>query len=223
MPRTGCSQEGAEVLRVLQGERTAQTATPVRWGSFRFSRAVPWAPRISWGQKVRSRCHHTRRDFVNARIQALIRTRPCCESTRSRQDPTRQRAPEPETHKGDFAKLRRVTQPEMLLTSDPGDARPLWLVTESDLPRWLSEQPVETATWVRSNGFQAERHRVLTLPAANGQIASAVLGLGALRTVAGRMKNAEKCSGGRDGFRGTMSCAVNWEDCAPASRCASIA
>jgi leucyl aminopeptidase len=90
----------------------------------------------------------------------------------------------PETHKGDFAKLRWVTQPEILLTSDPGDARPLWLVTEADLPRWLSEQPVETAVWVRANGFQAERHRVLTLPAADGQIAAAVLGLGALRTVA---------------------------------------
>jgi leucyl aminopeptidase len=75
----------------------------------------------------------------------------------------------------------RVTQPEMLLTSDPGDSRPLWLVTEADLPRWLSEQPAQTATWVRANGFQGERHRVLTLPGADGQIAGAVVGLGALR------------------------------------------
>ena len=69
----------------------------------------------------------------------------------------------------------------MLLTSDPGDARPLWLVTEADLPRWLNEQPVETAAWVRANGFQGERHRVLTLPSAAGQIAAVVVGLGSLR------------------------------------------
>jgi leucyl aminopeptidase len=72
----------------------------------------------------------------------------------------------------------------MLLTSDPGDARPLWLVTEADLPRWLSEQPVETAAWVRANGFQGERHRVLTLPSAEGQVAAAVVGLGSLRAAA---------------------------------------
>ena len=119
---------------------------------------------------------------VSAPLRGADSQTPCCQSIRSGPDPTPQRAAE--THKGDFAKLRRVTQPEMLLTSDPGDARPLWLVTESDLPRWLSEQPVETVTWVRANGFQAERHRVLTLPAASGQIAAAVLGLGALRTVA---------------------------------------
>jgi leucyl aminopeptidase len=77
-----------------------------------------------------------------------------------------------------------MSQPEMLLTSDPGDARPLWLLTEADLPRWLSEQPVEVVAWVRANGFQAERHRVLTLPSANGQIAAAVVGLGALRSPA---------------------------------------
>ena len=77
-----------------------------------------------------------------------------------------------------------VTHPEMLLTSDPGDARPLWLVTEADLPRWLNEQPVETAAWVRANGFQGERHRVLTLPSAAGQIAAAVVGLGSLRAAA---------------------------------------
>src|ERR1700679_3510778 len=72
----------------------------------------------------------------------------------------------------------------MLLTADPGDARPLWLVTEADLPRWLAAQPVETAAWVRANGFQGERHRVLTLPSAAGQIASVVVGLGSLRAAA---------------------------------------
>ena len=103
------------------------------------------------------RCEHNRRDFVNA---------------------GRQRS---QTGQREFAKLRRVTEPEMVLTSEPGDSRPLWLVTEADLPRWLSEQPAETAAWVRANGFQAERHRVLTLPSADGRIAAALVGLGPLR------------------------------------------
>jgi leucyl aminopeptidase len=80
--------------------------------------------------------------------------------------------------------LPSVTHPELLLTSDPGDARPLWLLTEADLPRWLNEQPVDVATWVRAHGFQAERHRVLTLPSANGEIRAAVAGLGSLRNLA---------------------------------------
>jgi leucyl aminopeptidase len=57
---------------------------------------------------------------------------------------------------------------------------PLWLVTESSLPRWLGERSPAVAAWVRAHGFQAERHRVLPLPAADGTIAGAVLGLGAL-------------------------------------------
>lgn len=72
----------------------------------------------------------------------------------------------------------------MLLTSDPGDSRPLWPLTETDLPRWLETQPAETAAWVRANGFQAERHRVLTLPATDGGIAGALVGLGALKSPA---------------------------------------
>ena len=83
-----------------------------------------------------------------------------------------------------FVKLAHVMPPEMLLTSEPGDSRPLWLVTEAELPRWLSEQPAEVAAWVRAHGFQGERHRVLILPAADGGIAGAVAGLGALRAVA---------------------------------------
>jgi leucyl aminopeptidase len=72
----------------------------------------------------------------------------------------------------------------MLLTSDPGDSRPLWLVTEADLPCWLSDQPPQIATWVRANGFQGERHRVLTLPGPGGQIEAVLVGLGSLRNTA---------------------------------------
>ncbi len=73
---------------------------------------------------------------------------------------------------------------ETLLTTDAGESRPLWLITESELPRWLTEQPPNVAAWVRAHGFQAERHRVVTLPSADGAIAGAVVGLGALRSPA---------------------------------------
>jgi len=72
---------------------------------------------------------------------------------------------------------------EVLLTAPTADSRPLWLLTESDLPRWLSEQPAAVASWVRSHGFLAERHRVLAYPGADGGIGGAVAGLGSLRSV----------------------------------------
>jgi leucyl aminopeptidase len=72
---------------------------------------------------------------------------------------------------------------EVLLTAAAPDSRPLWLLTESDLPRWLSEQPARVASWVRSHAFQAERHRVLVYPGADGGIGGAVAGLGSLRSV----------------------------------------
>jgi len=70
-----------------------------------------------------------------------------------------------------------------LLTAKTADSRPLWLLTESELPRWLSDQPAHVANWVRGHAFQAEKHRVLAYPGADGAIAGAVVGLGALRSV----------------------------------------
>lgn len=67
----------------------------------------------------------------------------------------------------------------MLLSTDPGESLPLWVVTEGQLAGWLDRQSVEAAGWVRAHGFQAERHRVLTLPA-RGALGGAVLGLGPL-------------------------------------------
>jgi leucyl aminopeptidase len=70
-----------------------------------------------------------------------------------------------------------------LLTKSPDrPPRPLWVVTESDLPDWLEKQPPVIAAWVRANGFVAERHRVLTIPGPDGGIRGAVAGLGALRS-----------------------------------------
>jgi leucyl aminopeptidase len=71
---------------------------------------------------------------------------------------------------------------EPLLTA-AADSRPLWLLTESELPRWLSEQPAHVANWIRGHAFQAERHRVLAYPGADGGIGGAVAGLGPLRSV----------------------------------------
>ena len=59
----------------------------------------------------------------------------------------------------------------------------MWLLTESALPRWLSEQPGPVASWVRAHAFQAEKHRALAYPNADGSVGGAVVGLGSLRSV----------------------------------------
>ncbi len=73
---------------------------------------------------------------------------------------------------------RRVSH-ETLLSADPGDSRPLWLLTEDELEAWLAGQSATVAAWVRAHVFQGERHRVLTLPGEEG-VVGALLGLGAL-------------------------------------------
>jgi leucyl aminopeptidase len=70
---------------------------------------------------------------------------------------------------------------EIPLTTDAAESRPLWLLTEAQLPGWLSEQSAEVVQWVRAHGFQAEKHRVLTYPSKEGGIAGALVGLGTLR------------------------------------------
>ena len=81
------------------------------------------------------------------------------------------------------AKLRAVLPQNPTLLTGTGDARPLWLLTESDLQDWLAGQPPAVAAWVRANGFQAERHKVLTLPGADGAVDGAIAGLGSLRSL----------------------------------------
>jgi len=71
---------------------------------------------------------------------------------------------------------------ELLLTQE-GGGRPLWLLTEAALAPWLAQQPAAVVNWLHANNFQAERQRVLVLPGEGGQVAGAVLGLGALRSV----------------------------------------
>ncbi len=63
-------------------------------------------------------------------------------------------------------------------------ATPLWLVSESMLPKWLGGIDKAGAAWLSAHGFQAERARVLAVPAPAGGIAAAVLGLGTLADAA---------------------------------------
>src|SRR5882757_3936521 len=72
---------------------------------------------------------------------------------------------------------------EILLTAHSTGSRPLWLMTESQLPGWLSKQPAAVANWIRAHAFQAEKHRVLAYPNADGSVGGAVAGLGSLRSV----------------------------------------
>ena len=68
-----------------------------------------------------------------------------------------------------------------MCVSSEGGGRPLWLLTESELPAWLAAQPPAIVSWVRAHAFQAERHRVLALPSPEGGLAGIAVGLGALR------------------------------------------
>jgi leucyl aminopeptidase len=68
----------------------------------------------------------------------------------------------------------------MLIVNDAAGSLPLWLLTDTELPKWLADQPADVVSWVRANAFQAERHRVLALPGPGGNIAGAVVGLGPL-------------------------------------------
>jgi leucyl aminopeptidase len=72
---------------------------------------------------------------------------------------------------------------ELLVTEAGSAGRPLWLLTEAGLAGWLAQQPAAVINWVHANNFQAERQRVLVHPGEAGQVAGALLGLGALRCV----------------------------------------
>jgi leucyl aminopeptidase len=71
---------------------------------------------------------------------------------------------------------------QTLLPSDSTLASlPLWLVTEASFAALLQSLPPSQAVWARAQGYAAERHKLLLLPAADGGLGGAVWGLGALR------------------------------------------
>jgi leucyl aminopeptidase len=61
-----------------------------------------------------------------------------------------------------------------------GGAKPIWLVSEQGLAGWLEVQPLAVRSWVRLQGFQAEKNKLIVIPTPAGDgIAGAALGLGA--------------------------------------------
>ncbi|HEY3785886.1 MAG TPA: hypothetical protein VGL55_11440 [Steroidobacteraceae bacterium] len=83
-----------------------------------------------------------------------------------------------------YPPLDAATVPcDNLLITDAARTLPLWLLTEAQLPGWLSEHTGAAADWVRGHGFQAERYRMLAYPGSDGSLGGAVVGLGALEAV----------------------------------------
>jgi leucyl aminopeptidase len=70
---------------------------------------------------------------------------------------------------------------QTLLPSDSAVASiPLWLATECGLGALLQSLPPSQGAWARAQGYAAERHRLLLLPAGDGSIAGVLYGLGSL-------------------------------------------
>ena len=67
----------------------------------------------------------------------------------------------------------------------PAVARPLWLVGERERGPWLEQQDAATTAWLQSARFRAERHQYVALPAADGTVRGAVLGLGGATSTEG--------------------------------------
>jgi leucyl aminopeptidase len=67
----------------------------------------------------------------------------------------------------------------LLNEAEAGGARPIWLVGDQGLAAWLEVQPPAVRSWARSQGFQAEKQKLLIIPTATGDgVAGAALGLG---------------------------------------------
>ncbi len=67
----------------------------------------------------------------------------------------------------------------LLNETEASGARPIWLVGEQGFGAWLEVQPPAVRSWVRGQGFQAEKNKLLLIPTGAGDgIAGAVLGLG---------------------------------------------
>jgi leucyl aminopeptidase len=70
---------------------------------------------------------------------------------------------------------------QLLSEADAAGARPIWLVGEQGLAGWLELQTVAVRSWLKAQGFNGEKQKLVQLPTATGDgIAGAVLGLGSV-------------------------------------------
>ena len=74
------------------------------------------------------------------------------------------------------------------------DATPLWLVSESQLPAFLSQLEPQAVAWLSAHSFQAERARVISIPDSHGAIVAAIAGLGPGSEAAGSLWDAAACA-----------------------------
>jgi leucyl aminopeptidase len=63
-------------------------------------------------------------------------------------------------------------------------AHPLTLVTHAELTGWFATLDATTRAWLQVNQFKADRHQVVLLPAADGRVLGAAVGVGALPALA---------------------------------------
>jgi leucyl aminopeptidase len=66
----------------------------------------------------------------------------------------------------------------MSINDDSAGSIPIHLVHEDDVDHWRGAQDEITRNWATTNGFKAERNKILLVPGANGRAASVVVGLG---------------------------------------------
>ena len=71
-----------------------------------------------------------------------------------------------------------IFAPTMFFTDERSDSIAIHLVWEETLEEWRRLQPESTRNWLSANIFKAERHKVLLVPAANGNLAEVVVGMG---------------------------------------------
>ncbi len=66
----------------------------------------------------------------------------------------------------------------LTFVDDPGDARPLHLVSKEHLSIWLARQGDTTRAWLEGAGFRAAAGEVVLIPGADGRVVAAAGGLG---------------------------------------------
>jgi leucyl aminopeptidase len=64
------------------------------------------------------------------------------------------------------------------LTADSNAALPLHIVTRSDFAGWRAAQPAPVGAWIDAQAFDGGAYTALVMPGSDGDIASAVIGVG---------------------------------------------